>query len=358
MIAGTTAYMSPEQARGKPVDKRTDIWAFGCVLYEMLTGAAGVSWRDASDTIAAILEREPDWSALPAQTPPSIRRLLQRCLEKDPKRRLRDIGDARLEIEEALGDPCAAAAGLERASCAPEAGANGVRRAWWAAAVAGLLIIAAGAAWQLQRTEYFWRNPLEGATVTKLTDFEGAEHHAAISRDGKFVTFLSDHDGAWNAWVSQLGTGDIYNLTKGSVPELRNPGTRTLGFNLDGTLVTLWRRVPDSAGGGQVNAGWAVPTLGGPLRPYLKDISDISELDWSSDGGLIVYHPRRTAIPCSSPTPTTTPGAARSMKRAAASITTFPSGRATVPSSTSSMACHSRRATSGAYAPPAASPNG
>ena len=154
-----------------------------------------------------------------------------------------------------------------------------------------MLIIAAAAAWQLQRTEYFWRSPLEGATVTRLTDFEGAEHHAAISRDGKFVTFLSDHDGAWNAWVSQVGTGDIYNLTKGSVPELRNPGTRTLGFNPDGTLVTLWRRVPDSAGGGQVNAGWAVPTLGGPLRPYLKDISDISELDWSPDGSLIVYHP-------------------------------------------------------------------
>ncbi len=107
--------------------------------------------------------------------------------------------------------------------------------------------------------------------------------------------------GAWDAWVSQVGTGDIYNLTNGSVPELRNPATRTLGFTPDGTLVTLWRRVPDSARGGLVNAGWAVPTLGGPLRPYLKDISDISELDWSPDGRLIVLPPtRRTAIPSSS----------------------------------------------------------
>ena len=103
MIAGTAAYMSPEQARGKAVDKRTDIWAFGCVLYEMLTARPAFRGETISDTIAAILEREPDWSALPAQTPASIRRLLQRCLEKDPKRRLRDIGDARLEIEEALG---------------------------------------------------------------------------------------------------------------------------------------------------------------------------------------------------------------------------------------------------------------
>jgi len=293
-IEGTTAYMSPEQARGKTVDKRTDIWAFGCVLFEMLTARLAFAGETSSDTIVAILEREPDWSVLPAQTPPGIRRLLQRCLQKDPKRRLRDIGDARLDIEEALSSFVASAtpAASEHASSARlKPASRWVRRSWWAAAVAVLLIIAAASTWQLRRTEYFWRSPLESATITRLTDFEGAEHHAAISRDGKFVTFLSDHDGAWNAWVSQVASGDIYNLTKGSVPELRNPATRTLGFNPDGTLVTLWRRVPDSAGGGGVNAGWAVPTLGGPLRPYLNDISDISELDWSPDGSLIVYHP-------------------------------------------------------------------
>ena len=130
VIAGTAAYMSPEQARGKPVDKRTDIWAFGAVLYEMLTGRPAFRGETTSDTIAAVLEREPDWSALPAQTPASIRRLLQRCLEKDPKRRLRDIGDARLEIEEALG------AGVSRGRAA---GAAAARLAWWAAAGAALL---------------------------------------------------------------------------------------------------------------------------------------------------------------------------------------------------------------------------
>jgi hypothetical protein len=103
VIAGTVAYMSPEQARGKSVDKRTDIWAFGGVLYEILTARRAFRGETVSDTIAAILEHEPDWSALPAQTPASVRRLLQRCLEKQPKRRLRDVGDARLEIEEALG---------------------------------------------------------------------------------------------------------------------------------------------------------------------------------------------------------------------------------------------------------------
>jgi len=293
VIEGTAAYMSPEQARGKTVDKRTDIWAFGCVLYEMLTARPPFRGESTSDTIAAILEHEADWSLLPAVTPPGIRRLLQRCLEKDPKRRLRDIGDARLDIDEATSGPGApttpAAAGP--APAGPERAGPTIRLAWWAAAAAGVLAIAAAATWQMEGAEYFWRNPLESASVSKVTDFEGGEHHAAISRDGKFVTYLSDRNGSWNAWVSHLGTGDSYNLTNGGVEELRNPATRTLGFNPDGTLVTLWRRMPDAAGGSRVNAGWAVPTLGGQLRPYLKDISDISELDWSPDGRSIVYHP-------------------------------------------------------------------
>ena len=101
VVLGTPPYMSPEQARGKSVDKRTDIWAFGCVVYELLTGRMAFAGQTVSDTIAAILDREPDWTALPASTPVSIRRLLQRCLEKDLKRRLRDIGDARAEVEDA-----------------------------------------------------------------------------------------------------------------------------------------------------------------------------------------------------------------------------------------------------------------
>ena len=95
VILGTAAYMSPEQARGKTVDKRTDIWAFGCVLYEMLTGRAAFRGETFSDMIAAIIGLEPDWGALPPATPAPLRVLLRRCLEKEPKRRLRDIGDAR-----------------------------------------------------------------------------------------------------------------------------------------------------------------------------------------------------------------------------------------------------------------------
>ena len=99
-IVGTPAYMSPEQARGQAIDKRSDIWGFGCVLYEMLTGRAVFPRETITDTFAAILEREPEWGALPANTPAGIRQLLRRCLDKDPKRRLHDIADARIEIED------------------------------------------------------------------------------------------------------------------------------------------------------------------------------------------------------------------------------------------------------------------
>ena len=129
-IIGTAAYMSPEQARGRPVDKRADVWAFGAVLYEMLAGRAAFAGDTVTDILAAVVSREPDWSALPAATPAAIRRVLARCLEKDPKRRLRDIGDARLDLE------------LE----GPDAiGATDPRRSgWWQAApwiIAGALAL-------------------------------------------------------------------------------------------------------------------------------------------------------------------------------------------------------------------------
>ena len=137
MILGTAAYMAPEQARGKTVDKRADIWAFGLVLYEMLAGRTAFAGDTISDVLAAVLTREPDWTALPATTPASIRRLLARCLEKDPKRRLRDIGDARLEIEETIRDP-------DRRTRSPVAAAPRVRPFAWTAAgfaVAAIAIV-------------------------------------------------------------------------------------------------------------------------------------------------------------------------------------------------------------------------
>src|SRR5688500_17855047 len=102
VILGTAAYMSPEQAKGKVVDKRSDIWAFGCVLFEMLTGNQAFIGDSLTETLAAVVRADPDWNSLPKEAPREIRRLLVRSLNKDPRQRLRDIGEARIAIEEAL----------------------------------------------------------------------------------------------------------------------------------------------------------------------------------------------------------------------------------------------------------------
>ena len=111
VIMGTAAYMSPEQAAGKTVDRQADIWAYGVVLYEVLTGRQPFTGESVSHTLAAVLHAEPDWHALPGSVPPAIRRLLRRCLERDRKPRLQHIGDARIEIDEPRADPSSDAAG-------------------------------------------------------------------------------------------------------------------------------------------------------------------------------------------------------------------------------------------------------
>jgi Tol biopolymer transport system component len=130
------------------------------------------------------------------------------------------------------------------------------------------------------------RNPLAEARFTRLTDFEGAEHAAAVSRDGSFVAFLSDRDGPTDVWVTQVGTGQFHNLTRGAFAELVNPSLRTLGFSPDATQVFLWARRADVAKPGDIGV-WSVPTLGGPPRPYLEGVA---ELDWSHDGRRLAYH--------------------------------------------------------------------
>jgi serine/threonine protein kinase len=135
VLLGTAPYMSPEQARGKAVDKRTDIWAFGCVLYEMLTGIRAFGGETISDSIAAILDREPDWTRVPAQTPTAVRELLERCLQKDPKRRLRDIADAQHDLQ------------TDRTATVPTAApATAGRQSWIRPLLVGLIGVTAAAA--------------------------------------------------------------------------------------------------------------------------------------------------------------------------------------------------------------------
>ena len=276
-VIGTAAYMSPEQARGLGVDKRTDIWAFGCVLFEMLTGRVTFAGDTVSDTIAKILEREPDWSTLPAATPAPIRRLLLRCLAKDPKQRLRDIGDARLEIN-AIGEVLP---GASEAVVTPPTPARTQTR--WLPWVALAALAAGVGMWEARRPQTTVEDPLANARFTRFTDWEGTEGGAQISPDGKFVAFVADKAGPFDIWLSQVGTGDFRNLTNGNVPGL-GPAFFTfwqLGFSGDGA--NIWF----SAATGPSMAQMIIPLLGGAPRGFLD--KGATAPSWSPDGTRLTY---------------------------------------------------------------------
>jgi Tol biopolymer transport system component len=154
-----------------------------------------------------------------------------------------------------------------------------------AAAAAAALVVAL--IFWLRSTEYFWRNPIADAKFQTITDWDGVAQAAAVSRDGNFVAFLSDHDGQMDVWVTQVGSGQFHNLTLGSAPELVNSSVRALGFSPDGSLVTFWVRKPDATSSGGDISVWAVSTLGGQPRPYLEGVA---EYDWSHDGSRLAYH--------------------------------------------------------------------
>jgi Tol biopolymer transport system component len=149
-----------------------------------------------------------------------------------------------------------------------------------------LAALAIGAGLWLQKTEYFWKNPIADARFQAVTDADSVDQAAAVSRDGHFVAFLSDREGQMDVWLTQVGSGQFHNLTRGGAPELVNPSVRTLGFSADGSLVTFWVREHAGSSGGNISV-WAVPTLGGQPKPYLQGVA---EFDWSRDASRLVYH--------------------------------------------------------------------
>ena len=214
-ILGTPAYMSPEQARGQAVDKRTDIWAFGCVLFEMLTGRRAFDGDTVTDTLVRVLEREPEWTALPSATPEPVRKLLRRCLQKDPGRRVRDIGDARAELDDAI------ARSSQRNGRRDESAPPSLRLRSWAVALTAAGVTAGVVGfWPRATPPEPWQSPLANATFTPLTNFPGTETLGQIDPEGRFVAFLSDHDGQFGLWLSEVGTGGIRKLTQNT---LRRP---------------------------------------------------------------------------------------------------------------------------------------
>jgi serine/threonine protein kinase len=199
ILLGTVAYMSPEQAKGKPVDRRADIWAFGCVLYEMLTGKMAFRGESTTDTLAAVIRAEPDWSQLPTATPPHVQVLLRRCLQKDVRQRLQAIGDARISVEEVLSsapEPTAAALPLRPAK---------QWRLWLVSGIAGLFVLAT----ILLAFLYFHEKPPTG----EVTRFEipmpekVAVADFAISPDGRKLAFIGlGSDAQPRVWLRSLET--------------------------------------------------------------------------------------------------------------------------------------------------------
>jgi Tol biopolymer transport system component len=183
--------------------------------------------------------------------------------------------------------PAAATAGPPAAAAQAASSVPAHSKTRWLLVPGLAVALTLGTSLWLQRAEFFWRSPLGEARLQVVTDFDGVEQAAALSRDGRLVAFLSDRDGPMDVWVTQVGSGQFHNLTRGGAPELVNPSVRTLGFSPDGSLVTFWaRRGRDGSKAGDIGI-WAVPTLGGQPRPYLEGAA---EYDWSPDGSRLAYH--------------------------------------------------------------------
>jgi serine/threonine protein kinase len=266
IILGTAAYMSPEQARGTRVDKRTDIWAFGCVLYEMLTGKHAFGGETTSDMLAAVIRAEPDWDALPAGIPETIGRLLKRCLDKDPKRRLQAIGEARIAIEETLSGPREAEAVRESPSKRPVA-----RRAANWAAVAVLLGLAAIGGW--------WVGTRKGiptpAWSGELLPGPSIAFWPRVSPDGRLIGFQAIVDNLAQVAVMDPGSGNWTVLTHD-----RSHGVvATLYWSQDSSKIYFDRFTAQPVG------IYSIPTLGGEERLVLGNAASPEPLP---DGSLLI----------------------------------------------------------------------
>jgi Tol biopolymer transport system component len=227
-ILGTAAYMSPEQAKGRTVDKRSDIFAFGCVLYEMLTSCAAFDGDDVQDILGAILKSEPDWTGLPRETPPGVRKLLRRCLEKNVKNRRSDAADVRIDIEEALAE-------LATPETPP---ARGARLAWIASlAVAVVLIVAltVPTVRHLRETPPLPPSEMRVEIVTLAT---ADPISFALSPDGRQIVFVASGGGVSRLWLRFLVSTTAQPLagTESAAYPFWSPDSRSVGFFADGKL--------------------------------------------------------------------------------------------------------------------------
>jgi len=272
-VIGTAAYMSPEQARGKPTDQRSDIWAFGCILYEMLTAAIPFKGETFSDTLAHVLQTAPDWEALPERTPANIRVLLRRCLEKDPRRRLRDIGDAGIEISETLTD--VESAGVVTAP--PPGVSRTWRLRWLMAAIAGVVFVAVAASlvtWSLERPRPMppSRFPISPPQSQMLNEDLS---QIAVSPDGKHLIYVGGIGRNSRLILREIDQVEGQELpeTTGAQQPFFSPDGQSIGFSSGGKLKTLF--------------------LDGGRPKTLCDASALMGASWGPDG-VIYFCPAAT----------------------------------------------------------------
>ena len=315
-LIGTVAYMSPEQVRGAAVDRRTDIWAFGCVLYELLTGQRAFGGESASDMLAAILRADPDWAALPAETPTTVRQLLERCLRKDPRQRLRDIGDARLVLDEVL-------AGGDIAATGP-VGAPQVRHTWrvhaaWAVAALALAALGAWSGWQARAPSGTGR--LRKLEVTIHNPLIDTWTRPRLSPDGQAIAYGASGR-LWIRRLDRLEPLEIHGAEHAEAPFWSYDG-RALAF---ASRRKLWRvgadggepvPVCDLPATGRVIAGawrpddvivfsawqesvYTVPASGGDPRVLLavdpRTETDFHELSLLPDGRSLLFVPHSGTV--------------------------------------------------------------
>jgi serine/threonine protein kinase len=235
VILGTAAYMSPEQAKGRPADKRTDIWAFGCVLYEMLTGTRAFEGEDVGDTLASVLKGEPDWSRIPATTPSNVRTALDLCLAKDPKQRLRDVGDLQLALQGRF-ESTASASELVRARRT---------RAWIGWTAAGILAVAWLLTLFLRSTPlpsldaHVIRATIEPPPGTHLIDSGGNAGAVRVSPDGSHLVFSAGPTSPGKLWLRSLDSTEARLLADEAAFPFWSPDSRFVAFSARGRLMKV-----------------------------------------------------------------------------------------------------------------------
>jgi len=268
VILGTAAYMSPEQARGKAVDKRTDVWAFGCVLYEMLAGRRAFAGDEVSDTLAFVITRDVDWEALPKGTPASIRRLLHRCLEKDRARRLRDIGDASLDLYDITRGPEAGPAPGAEDVRPPRRSLAGVLAGLAIGALAATVVLLVSRSWEAVPA----RAPERFAIVPPANAALGATVYLrtiAISPDGRRILYVSV-DG--RLMMRTLDRLDVVPLLETGLPNAPffSPDGSSVGFFAVGT-----------------SEMFRVPVAGGPTIPVTRSVGVSRGATWLPDNSIV-----------------------------------------------------------------------